>query len=40
MKNRNEDNTEFTTEQVFIKVFYKKVEIKCVHSTHYKYSNN
>lgn len=24
MKNRNEDNVEFTTEQVFINFFYKK----------------
>lgn len=26
MKNRNEDNAENTTEQVFIKNFYKKTE--------------
>ncbi len=29
MKNRNEDNAEITTRQVFIKNFYKKVEKSC-----------
>jgi hypothetical protein len=27
MKNRNEDNAEFTTVQVFSNLFYKKVKI-------------